>query len=231
MRWKRATTGRHILRMAILDPKYGYEIHEVLPEMLAELGRGTPSREDAALWLARRRARQILDSGEDPLPSLAWFYQVMLKGDHPRELVELGYLEDEFFLVGDPAEQRSLTIAALQNLLDPELCARRNAEATAAWQERLREAQENWPYVLNSPGGRALLKQRFWEDLNWRLAPILACPLAVLGWISGHWLWALFGGVVYVPVIALLRLWVKYVQLKQERRRLLLLLRYPEDRI
>lgn len=137
--------GRHVVRMAILDPKDGYEIHEVLPKMLAELGRGTPSREDAALWLARRRARQILDSGEDPLPSLAWFYQVMLNSGHPRELVELGYLEDEFYLIADPAEQRAMAIAALEALLDPELCARRNAEALAVGQERQREMQEDWP--------------------------------------------------------------------------------------
>lgn len=76
-----------------------------------------------------------------------------------------------------------------------------------------------------------MLKQRFREDLDWRVVPILACALVLLGWSSGHWLWALFGGVVYVPAIALLRLWVKYVQVKRERRRLLLMLRYPEDQI
>jgi len=79
--------GPRVLRMAILDPRSGWEIDQVLPSMLEELSWRSITPSEAALRLARQRARRILDSGENPLLSLQYSYQIMSHGDYPDKLL------------------------------------------------------------------------------------------------------------------------------------------------
>jgi hypothetical protein len=44
--------------------------------------------------------------GEDPLPSIPYFEQLMWAADYPNELIELGYFDDIFYL-HDLTEQRT----------------------------------------------------------------------------------------------------------------------------
>lgn len=96
MQWKQASTARTSFEMAILDPRYGWAIDHALPSMLKELGCRELSPKEAALWLARERAKRILESGEDPLASIPYFHQLSLSADYPKELFELGFLDDAF---------------------------------------------------------------------------------------------------------------------------------------
>jgi hypothetical protein len=117
--------------MAILEPTDGWAIDQALAPMLADLGLSSLAPKEAALRLAHQRAQRILETSEDPLPSLPYFYQLMLAADCPEELQELGYLDDVFF--GDDADtQRALAHEALENLLSPELRERTRAEKKAA---------------------------------------------------------------------------------------------------
>jgi hypothetical protein len=129
-----------------------------------ELGCKSISTEDAALHLARQRARHILETGEDPLPSMPYFYRLMLAADRLEELYELAYFgDDEIFYSDDPEGKRSRAREALEELLSPELRQRRLLERQAAWELEQAKIKSEWPYVLNSPSGRALLKQRYKE--------------------------------------------------------------------
>jgi hypothetical protein len=114
--------GPHVVRMAILEPRYGWAIDQALHPMMAELGCRELSLKEAALRLGRERAKHLLETGEDPLPSLPYFYRLMLAADYARELIELAYVEDEFeFLTSENADaRRARAHEALENLLLPE---------------------------------------------------------------------------------------------------------------
>ena len=114
--------GPHVVRMAVLEPRYGWAIDQALPPMLAELGCRELSAKEAALRLARERAKHLLETGEDPLPSLPYFYRLMLAADYTNELIELAYVEDEFeFLTGENVDARRVRAhEALENLLSLE---------------------------------------------------------------------------------------------------------------
>src|SRR5579875_3081116 len=97
--------GPHVLRMAILEPVAGWPIDQALPPMMEELGLHRIAPEEAALRLARQRAQRLLETGEDPLPSMPYFYRLMVAADYLGELIELGYFHDYNELYsGDPEE-------------------------------------------------------------------------------------------------------------------------------
>jgi hypothetical protein len=121
--------GPHVLRMAILEPSAGWAIDQALPPMLAELGCQAIPPKEAALRLAQIRARRILETGEDPIPSLPFFYRLMWAADYPEELIELGYFDDvNFGLFDVPEEKRTRAREALEELLSPELRQKRLIE-------------------------------------------------------------------------------------------------------
>jgi hypothetical protein len=55
----------------------GMGIDQALPPMLAKLGCQAIPPKETALRLAQIRARRILETGEDPLPSIPYFHQLM----------------------------------------------------------------------------------------------------------------------------------------------------------
>lgn len=124
--------GPHVIRMAILEPFAVWAIDQALLPMLEELGCRLISPREAALRLARQRAQRILHTGEDPLPSVPYFYRLMVAADYPGELIELGYLDDDdiFFsdFPDDLEEKRIRAREALEDLLSPELQQRRQNE-------------------------------------------------------------------------------------------------------
>jgi hypothetical protein len=227
--------GPHVIRMAILEPTALWTIDQALPPMLAELGCHSITPKEAALRLAHQRAKRILETGEDPLLSLSYFYRLMQSADYPEELIELGYLEDDcdFFLEENIDNQRELAHEAVENLLSPELRERRHAERKAAWEREQARAKQEWPYILNSPTGRTLLRERYKEKLI-EMRPLLWMELVawiVFGWAFSSWRTALIGYIVTVPVLFALLYWGEYRRMKAERRDLLLRRRVPEDQI
>jgi len=180
--------GPWLVRMAILEKPSGWEVDQVLPKMLADLNLQLPAPKAAAILLAQARVERIRSSGDDPLLSMDYFYQLWLKADYPDELSELGNLDD-FYSWTDEAEVRAAAVEGMENLLDPELAARRHAARAAAWEEQRRVARHEWPFVLNSPSGRDLFHRRWRERLleMRSLIWILFAASALLVWSLGSW--------------------------------------------
>jgi hypothetical protein len=226
--------GPHTLRVAILDPRSPYEIEQALPSMLTELDLTNISPEEAAIRLATLRAKQLHDSGDDPIPSLSYFYRLLRAGDYPDDLYELGYLGDEWEAYeASPEEQRKQTTEALENLLFPELREQRRAQRQAEWQHLREEAKLDWPYIFSSATGRRLLKDRYKERLQ-EMRPLLvieAIAWVMLGWAFGLWKAPLIGYIITIPVLLLLAYWAEYRKLKQERKQTLWRLGVPDDKI
>ena len=88
--------GPQVVRMAILEPRYGWAIDQALPPMMRELGCRELSAQEAAVRLARERAQRILETDEDPLLSIPYFYRLASSADYPKELCELSFLDDAY---------------------------------------------------------------------------------------------------------------------------------------
>jgi hypothetical protein len=180
--------GKWILRMAVLDKPSGWEIDQVLPRMLADLNLQLPAPKAAAILLAQARVERIRSSGDDPLLSMDYFYQLWLKADYPGELAVLGNLDD-YYSWTDEAGVRAAAAEEMQDLLDPELAARRRDERKAAAEKQMRGARQHWPYVFNSCTGRALFHQR-WKERLLEMRPliwILLVASALLVYGLGSW--------------------------------------------
>ncbi len=226
--------GPNVLRMAILEPVAGWGIDQALPPMLTELGCQEISPKEAALRLAQIRARRILETGEDPLPSIPYFYRLRLAADYPEELIELGYFDDDDIFFSDvPEEKRTRAREALEVLLSPEVRQKRLLERKVAWEREQARVKSEWPYVLNSPTGRALLKERYKEKLI-EMRPLLWIELVawiIFGWGISSWRTAFIGYIVSVPVLFALPVWGEYRRMKRERRDILLRRGIPDDQI
>jgi hypothetical protein len=226
--------GPHVVRMAILELVAGWQIDQALPPMLAGLGCHSISIKEAALRLALQRAKRILETGEDPLSSIPYFHQLMLATDYPAELIGLGYFDDDDIFFSDiPEEKQTRAREALEELLSPELRERRSAERKAAWEREQARVKTEWPYVLNSPTGGALLKKRYKENLT-EMRPVLWIELVawiVVGWAFSSWRTAVIGYIVTVPVLFALPAWGEYRRMKWERRDSLLRRGVPDDQL
>ena len=226
--------GPRVVRMAVLEPVAVWGIDQALPPMMEELGCKRVSPEDAALLLARQRARRILETGEDPLPSMPYFYRLMSAADRLEELYELAYFDDDdIFYSDDPEGKRKRAREALEELLSPELRQRCRLERQAAWQLEQANIKSEWPYILNSPTGRALLKQRYKEKIS-EMRPFLWIELVawiIFGWGISFWRTAVIGYIVSVLVLFALPIWGEYRRMKRERRDTLLRRGVPDDQI
>jgi len=186
------------------------------------------------LRLARVRAERILASGEDPLLSVSYFYRLMVDGDYPEELHSLGYLDDYDDTMGTGKEDlRRDALEYLQELLHPELGESLQNQRRLRWEQAQIEARREWPYVLNSRSGRALLKARYLERIS-ELRNVFLSAL-ILWMISGlafkSWGLVIFGAVVYIPSLLILPLPHEYIKLRRERRDTLWRMGVPDDQI
>ncbi len=226
--------GPYVLRMAILDPVAGWGIDQVLPAMMQELGCDVISPQEAALRLARQRAQHILKTGENPLLSVPYFYRLMVEADYPEELLGLGYFDDDdIFYSDDPEEKRTRARGALEELLSPELHQQRLAERKAAWEREQARMQSEWPYVLNSPSGRALLKERYIERITY-IRPLLWLEIVLwifVGWTFSSWRTTVIGFVVSMAFIFTFPILGEYLRMKRERRDTLLRSGVPDELI
>jgi hypothetical protein len=73
--------------------------HGILPQIMQEMGLIKPSRGEAALRLAKARASEILDSCDDPLKHTRDFERLWIEAGYPKELMSLGTLDDEVWIV------------------------------------------------------------------------------------------------------------------------------------
>ena len=226
--------GPYVFRMAILEPGAGWAIDQALPLMLEELGLHPIAPEEAALRLARQRAQRILNTGEDPWPSLSYFHRLMETAGYPEELIELGYFDDEdIFYSDDPEEKRARAREAFEELLSPELRQKRLAERKAAWEQEQARIKSEWPYVLNSASGRALLKERYLEKIH-EIRMILwieAAAWIVLGAMYSSWRTTVIGFVVSESFVTTFPALGAYLGMRRERRDTLLRRGVPDELI
>ena len=118
-------------------------------------------------------------------------------------------------------------------LLSPELRQTRRLERQAAWQLEQANIKSEWPYILNSPTGRALLKQRYKEKIS-EMRPYLWIKLVawiIFGWGISSWRTTIIGYIASVPVLFALPIWGEYRRMKRERRDTLLRRGVPDDQI
>ena len=198
--------GAGVVRMAVLEKPSGWEVDQVVPRMLEDLRLRRIEATEGAVRLGRVRAERILASGEDPLLSASYFDDLAKRADYPVELVDcVGYFEDVLAFGLDDEEMRAIALGQLRELVDPELYRRRVEEGKAAWEavraERQERARQDWPFVLNSPGGRSLLREWLREKFGEaRLAlAIQVGAWVVLGWSLGSWRTVVFGLLLAVP--------------------------------
>jgi hypothetical protein len=90
--------GRYIRRMSALDSPTYFQVMEVLPQAMQEMGLEKPTRGEAALRLAKARAKEILDSSDDPLKHTRDFERLWIDAGYPKELRAVGNLDDEIFI-------------------------------------------------------------------------------------------------------------------------------------
>jgi hypothetical protein len=108
--------GPRVVRMAILEPTATWEIHQALKFMLDELGLQSISHREAALRLARLRARRVLTTKEDPLLSCSYFYRLWIEADYIPELEELAWIDDNDFFFKDEDDKRAIVLEAIAAL-------------------------------------------------------------------------------------------------------------------
>jgi len=90
--------GPGIRRLAALDSPTYFEVRDVLPGAMQEMGIVELSRGVAALRLAKNCAKQILQRREDPLKHTRDFEGLSIDADYSRELAPVGALDDEVFI-------------------------------------------------------------------------------------------------------------------------------------
>jgi hypothetical protein len=82
-------------RLAALHFPTFFQVRELLPALLQEWRMTSLSPEDAALRLAKLRARQILECNEDPLKHANDFWNLWMESDYCAALDDYGPLADD----------------------------------------------------------------------------------------------------------------------------------------
>lgn len=90
--------GPGIRRLAALDSPTYFEVIEVLPRAMKEMGLVKVTSGVAALRLAKDWAKDILARGEDPLKHTRDFEHLWINAGYPRELQSVATLDDEVYI-------------------------------------------------------------------------------------------------------------------------------------
>jgi hypothetical protein len=93
-------------RLAALRFPTFFEVREILPKVMQEWQITQIPKGQAALRLAKRRAREILQSNDDPLKHADDFYQMWVEADYCRELEEYGELGEWVYIAQDSGETK-----------------------------------------------------------------------------------------------------------------------------
>jgi hypothetical protein len=90
--------GPGIRRLAALDSPTYFEVRDVLPRAVQEMGMISLTRNEAALRIARSMAKEILKGGADPVRYKHEFEHLWIKSGYACELRSVGTLDDEIYL-------------------------------------------------------------------------------------------------------------------------------------
>jgi len=115
--------GPFIRRLAALVNPSGWETDRIEPAFMAEAGVNRISIGEASIRIARLLANRILSEGLDPLAYTRDFELLWIRADYPKEIQEVGCLDDAKAWMTD-AELRKEARGALIDLAtggEPEL--------------------------------------------------------------------------------------------------------------
>ena len=91
--------GRAIRRLGALDRPTWFEVRDVLPQAMAEMGLHEITREDAAVRIAKQIAEEFLASENRDVKScvrkLEWLW---IRSGYSNAVVKLGTLDDELLV-------------------------------------------------------------------------------------------------------------------------------------
>lgn len=96
--WESGLDGVATRRLGVLERPTYFEIAELLPRVRQELGLSYVSRNEAAKRIARRIARDILKSGDDPLLHLRDFRSLWIRADYDHAISGLGTLYEDVWI-------------------------------------------------------------------------------------------------------------------------------------
>ncbi len=85
-------------RLAALHFPTFFQVREILPKVLDEWNLQQIPKQQAALRLAKRRAREILQSNSDPLKHANDFNHLWVEAGYCAELADYGELSDEVYI-------------------------------------------------------------------------------------------------------------------------------------
>ena len=91
-------------RLAALELPTFFQVREILPKVIQEWGLTQLSREQAGLQLAKRRARQILQSSENPFEHSYDFFSLWVETGYSRELAPFFELAEEVSIAFESGE-------------------------------------------------------------------------------------------------------------------------------
>jgi hypothetical protein len=87
--------GPAIRRLAALERPTYFEVADVLPGVMQELGISHIPADRAGERIGRKIAQRVLDGGHDPLKHLRDFESVWVRAGYPISLAALATLDDE----------------------------------------------------------------------------------------------------------------------------------------
>lgn len=82
---------------ALVSPNF-FAVEKILPAAMQEWGIAAISIGTAAIRLAQKRAKEILESWDDPLKHTRDFEILFIDSDYCRELAECGAFDDEIYI-------------------------------------------------------------------------------------------------------------------------------------
>ena len=82
----------------VVDSPTAFEVEKTLPQAVQEWRLARLSPEQAAVRLAKRRAREILQSNDDPLRRAGDFDQMWVEAGYCKELAEYGPLAEWVYI-------------------------------------------------------------------------------------------------------------------------------------
>jgi hypothetical protein len=114
--------GPGIRRLAALDFPTYFQVREVLPRVMEELGIAELTAGEAAHRLAKLRAQQILSSTGDPRRHLEDFWVLWVKAKYCRELAQVGSMADDvdvaYYSGESDAQTRAWVLERLRAMAD-----------------------------------------------------------------------------------------------------------------
>jgi hypothetical protein len=110
--------GPSIRRLAsLLTPTY-FEVRDVLPQAMKEMGLSTISPLEAGIRLAEKSARELLQLDDKELLCRGnTFFRLYVDLDYPRELQAIGRLDDEIYIIQAMGSKESETAEMIRELL------------------------------------------------------------------------------------------------------------------